>query len=171
MDAAEEGIARGPQLVIRRATTPADLATVRELVREYAASLGFNLHFQQFEQEVADLQGTYGPPGGTLLLAMADGIPGGCVGVRPLEGEICEMKRLYVRPAARRAGLGRALAEAAINFGAGAGYRRMRLDTLPTMDRARALYESLGFRQIPPYRYNPIPDTLYLELALTPSPR
>ncbi len=153
--------------MIRPATTAADLATVRELFREYADSLGVNLHFQQFEQEVADLPGGYGPPGGCLLLAMAAGIPGGCVGVRPLEGAICEMKRLYVRPQARKVGLGRALAEAAIGFGAGAGYRRMRLDTLPTMERARALYESLGFRRIPPYRYNPIPDTLYLELELT----
>jgi len=143
---------------------------VRELFREYADSLGINLHFQQFEQEVADLPGGYGPPGGTLLLAMADGIPGGCVGVRPIEGEICEMKRLYVRPRARKAGLGRALAEAAIAFGAAAGYRRMRLDTLPTMEGARALYQTLGFRPILPYRYNPIPDTLFLELKLPTSP-
>jgi GNAT superfamily N-acetyltransferase len=156
--------------VIRPATTAADLAAVRELVREYADSLGFNLHFQQFEQELADLPGGYGPPGGCLLLAMAAGIPGGCVGVRPLEGEICEMKRLYVRPQARKSGLGRALAEAAISFGARAGYERMRLDTLPTMDQARALYAALGFTPIPPYRYNPIPDTLYLELKLTSSP-
>ncbi|MFI5209813.1 MAG: GNAT family N-acetyltransferase [Gemmatimonadales bacterium] len=155
--------------MIRPATGPVDLAMVRDLFQEYAASLGFNLHFQKFDQELADLPGGYGPPGGTLLLAMMDGIPGGCVGVRPLEGKICEMKRLYVRPTAREVGLGRALAEAAIGFGAAAGYRHMRLDTLPTMQQARTLYESLGFKPIPPYRYNPIPDTLYLERSLTTS--
>jgi putative acetyltransferase len=170
VDAAEEGVAGPAKPTVRRATTPADFAAVRELFSEYAASLGFNLHFQQFHQELAELPGGYAAPGGCLLLGEVDGLPAGCVGVRPLEGDACEIKRLYVRPDARRRSLGRALAEEAIRFAAGAGYRRMRLDTLPAMDRARALYESLGFTPIPPYRYNPIPGTLFLELTITTSP-
>jgi putative acetyltransferase len=167
VDAAEEGVAGPARPTVRRATTPADFAAVRGLFQEYAASLGFNLHFQQIDEELAGLPGGYAPPGGCLLLGVVDGVPAGCVGVRPLEGDVCEMKRLYVRPDARRRSLGRALAKEAIRFAARAGYRRMRLDTLPAMDRARALYESLGFMPIPPYRYNPIPGTLYLELDLT----
>jgi putative acetyltransferase len=159
-------------VTIRQASTAEDLAEARRLFEEYAASLGVNLDFQRFGQELADLPGGYGPPGGCLLLCLVDGEAAGCVGVRPLEGTTCELKRLYVRPAARGLALGRALAEEAIARATALGYERMRLDTLPSMDRARALYQALGFKSIPPYRNDPIPGMLYLERDLTrpPSP-
>jgi putative acetyltransferase len=145
---------------------------VRTLFEEYAASLGFDLAFQGFDVELRDLPGEYGPPRGRLLVARVGSEPAGCVALRQLEGDVCEMKRLYVRPAYRRTGAGRALAEAVISAGRELGYARMRLDTVPAMGAARALYGSLGFREIPPYRHNPIPGTAYMELRLTPgSPR
>jgi putative acetyltransferase len=139
-----------------------DLAEVRALLHEYAASLPFTLEFQGFERELADLPGEYAPPRGRLVLARA----AGCVGVRPLDGATCEMKRLYVRPAARGAGLGRLLAEAAVAAAHTLGYERMRLDTVPGMEAAQTLYERLGFREIAPYRVNPVPGTRFLELEL-----
>jgi ribosomal protein S18 acetylase RimI-like enzyme len=138
---------------------------VRALFEEYAGSLGVDLGFQDFERELAELPGEYAPPAGRLLLALAPE-PAGCVGLRPFEPGICEMKRLYVRPAHRGSGLGRQLAEAIVAAGSDAGYERMRLDTLPTMAAARTLYRALGFVEIEAYRPNPIHGTTYFELDL-----
>ena len=139
---------------------------VRALFEEYAAALGVDLGFQDFDRELAELPGEYVPPGGRLLLALDEGNPAGCVALRPFEPGICEMKRLYVRSAFRGTGLGRLLAERIVGAGRDAGYERMRLDTLPAMAAARGLYESLGFVEIEAYRPNPIHGTTYIELAL-----
>ena len=151
---------------IVEADSPSHLADIRELFTEYAESLGIDLGFQGFDRELAELPGAYARPQGCLLLGLDADHTLGCVAVRPLDQDICEMKRLYVRPEARGTGLGRQLAEAAIGFGRHAGYRAMRLDTLPSMAAARALYRSLGFEAIPPYRFNPVPGTAFMELAL-----
>jgi GNAT superfamily N-acetyltransferase len=149
-------------LVRVTATDTAALDEVRALFQEYAASLTFALDFQGFERELAELPGAYSRPRGALLLA-----PGaGCVGVRPLDATTCEMKRLYVRPEARGSGLGRVLAETAIDEARARGHARMRLDTVPGMETAQALYERLGFRAIAPYRENPVAGVRYLELQL-----
>ena len=149
-----------PRIVV--ATTPDQIATAAALFREYAASLGVDLSFQQFDEELASLPGDYAPPLGRLLLAGDDG----CVALRPLDGDICEMKRLYVRPAARGTGLGRTLVLRIIEEARAIAYRRMRLDTLPSMTAAAAMYRTLGFREIEPYRFNPIHGTKYFELEL-----
>jgi ribosomal protein S18 acetylase RimI-like enzyme len=153
-------------VTIAPATSAEDVAAARRLFREYADSLGFDLAFQGFDDEVRALPGEYAPPSGALLLARRTGEPIGCVGVRASEGRICELKRLYVRPQGRGGGVGRALTEAAIAAARELGYERMRLDTVPAMEDARALYRSLGFREIEPYRHNPIPGTSFMELAL-----
>jgi putative acetyltransferase len=142
------------------------IGVARELLQEYAASLGFNLEFQGFSEELATLPGSYAPPLGRLLLAWVGEEAAGCVALRPIEPGICEMKRLYVRPAFRGAGLGRRLAERVVREARDAGYGKMRLDTLPAMAGARALYQALGFRPIPPYRPNPIDGAVFLELTL-----
>ena len=139
-----------------------DVDEVRVLFREYAASLPFTLDFQDFDRELAGLPGEYAPPRGALLLARG----AGCVGLRPLDAATCEMKRLYVRPAARGTGLGRRLTEAIVGEARGLGYARMRLDTMPDMAAALVLYAELGFREIPPYRANPIAGAVFLELEL-----
>ena len=151
---------------IDQASTGQDLEAVRSLFQEYADSLGVDLNYQGFDHEVRDLPGDYAPPTGTLLLARSDGAIVGCVGVRALDERTAEMKRLYVRPAGRGLGLGRTLTEAAIAFARDAGFRCLRLDTLPQMQRAQELYRSLGFATIEPYRYSAVPGTVYMELVL-----
>jgi len=148
---------------------PSNLGTVQALFREYAAALDFSLCFQGFDQELASLPGEYAPPGGQVLLALIDGMPAGCVAQRPFGLDACEMKRLYVRPSARGVGAGRLLAERIVAGARQRGYARMLLDTVPQMTAAIALYRSLGFREIPPYRENPIPGALYFELHLAAS--
>ncbi len=151
------------------AATPAQIEQARALFLEYAQWLGFSLCFQGFDKELAELPWEYAPPSGRLLLAYAEGQgePAGCVGLHQLEESVCEMKRLYVRPAFHGQGLGRRLAEAAIAEARAIGYRKMRLDTIAEkMQAAVALYRALGFREIAPYRKNPIASALYMELDL-----
>ncbi|HEX6828073.1 MAG TPA: GNAT family N-acetyltransferase [Burkholderiales bacterium] len=143
-----------------------DVETVRELFREYAGSLGFSLDFQGFEHEIAQLPGEYAPPGGRLLVAVDKGQAVGCVALRRLDAETCEMKRLYVKSRFRGAGVARALAYGLVAEARRMGYRRMRLDTLPVMGEARLLYQSMGFREISPYYQNPLPGAVYMELRL-----
>ena len=140
----------------------ADMDVVRTLFREYQHELGVDLSFQDFGAELAGLPGAYAPPRGRLLLASSAGSAAGCIALRPLDGGDCEMKRLYVRPEFRAARLGLLLAERLIAEARAIGYRRMCLDTLPSMGRAQRLYEALGFRDIPAYRPNPIRGTRYL---------
>ena len=145
-----------------RPATLADLDLIRVMLREYAAWLQVDLCFQNFEEELAGLPGEYAPPRGRLLIAEGSG----CVALRALEEGICEMKRLYVRPEHRGSGLGRRLVTAIIDEARGMGYRRMRLDTMPQMGNAQRLYESLGFREIGAYRFNPEAGARFLELEL-----
>jgi len=151
---------------IVNAASESDIGTIRALLREYQQQLGIDLCFQGFEAKLANLPGAYAPPRGRLYLAVRDGEPAGCVALRPLDDGGCEMKRLYVRGTARGTGLGRRLAERLIAEARGLGYRRMVLDTLPTMVEARALYRSLGFAPIEPYTFNPVEGSLYLGLVL-----
>ena len=150
--------------------TPELLAATRVIFRDYAQSLGIDLRFQNFEAELAALPGEYAPPQGALLLALVDAEVAGCGALRALPesdyANACEMKRLYVRPAYRKFGLGRLLAQALFDRGRQAGYSAMLLDTLDEMEAARGLYASLGFEEIPPYYFNPIPGAHYLKAVL-----
>jgi carbonic anhydrase len=148
-----------------------DLDTVRRLCREYEKWLEIDLCFQGFEQEMATLPGDYAPPRGRLFLARHGDDPAGCVALRPLGDDVCEMKRLFVRDAYRGTGLGRRLVQTCITAATDIGYMCLRLDTLPKMATAIELYRRLGFEEIPPYRPNPVAGTLYLELKLPPSAR
>ena len=152
--------------VIRCAQSPAEIDEVRLLFREYERFLGVDLCFQSFEEELAQLPGKYAPPSGGLLIGVMDGVLQGCVAVRGLDEEVCEMKRLFVRPQARGTGMGRRLAEEIIALARGLGYRLMRLDTLERLVEAMQLYQSLGFQRRAPYYANPLPGVVYLELAL-----
>ncbi|MCU1283889.1 MAG: GCN5-related N-acetyltransferase [Acidobacteriales bacterium] len=151
------------------ATTPAHITQARELFQEYASSLGFDLCFQSFQQELDSLPGDYSPPSGRLLLAFHDDALAGCVALHAHESSktICEMKRLYVRPQFRGHHIGQRLISAIIAAAREIGYTHMRLDTVSgTMDKAIALYRSYGFKEIPSYRLNPIEGVLYMELTL-----
>ena len=149
------------------ATALPDIERARSLFREYETSLGVDLCFQGFEQELAGLPGAYARPSGRLLLAVDDGRPAGCIALRPLGADGCEMKRLYVRPEFRGRRVGRLLAERLLAEARAIGYARLRLDTLPSMKEAIPLYRSLGFAEIAPYYANPVPGALFMELALT----
>ena len=154
-------------LTFTQAESPAQVAQARELFLEYAQSLGFSLCFQNFDEELAGLPGDYAPPDGRLLLAEDHGELAGCVALHKLGPGICEMKRLYVRPNFRRKRLGRALAERIIAEARQIGYQCMRLDTVePVMKDAVAMYRKLGFKEIAPYRTNPIAGAMYMELIL-----
>lgn len=149
------------------AGTPEQLAQARRLFVEYADALGIDLCFQNFEQELASLPGAYAQPAGRLLLAVYQGEVAGCVALRPLEAQACEMKRLYVRPRWRGHRVGIELAQRIIEEARLAGYKQMRLDTLPSMRDAIRLYRSLGFKEIEPYYANPVEGALFMELSLS----
>jgi GNAT superfamily N-acetyltransferase len=150
----------------RVVTAGPDLEEVRGLFREYAAWVAVDLSFQGFAEELAGLPGEYVAPAGTLLLCTVEGSAAGCVAVRPWGEGTCEMKRLYVRPAYQGRGCGLFLAERAIAWAAGGGYTRMVLDTLPVMAAAQRLYARLGFLDIAPYRFNPVPGARFMALDL-----
>ena len=150
-----------------QAHTFEEIEQARQLFREYSAWLQIDLCFQGFEEELAELPGDYASPGGRLLLAYDDGELAGCVALRKIDEGICEMKRLFLRDRFRGKGLGRSLIEAIINEAKQIGYERMRLDTLPPkMDKAIALYNELGFKEIEPYYNNPVPGAMFMELSL-----
>ena len=155
------------QIELIQATLPEHIEQARNLFLEYGSSLGFSLCFQSFDEEMKSLPGAYGPPSGRLLLARRTGHTAGCVALRKLEAGICEMKRLYVRPADRGLGLGRILVERIIAEARIIGYERMRLDTIASaMKDAIALYRRMGFEEIAPYSVIPIEDALWMELRL-----
>jgi GNAT superfamily N-acetyltransferase len=151
---------------LARAESALEWAQARQLIEEYAAGLGVDLCFQNFDEEIEHLAVHYGPPRGALLLAMHGDDAIGCVGLREYDDTTGEVKRLYLSPAARGHGLGRTLAVAIIDVARELGYRRLVLDTLPSMGTAQALYSSLGFRAIGAYRFNPVPGTVFMELNL-----
>jgi putative acetyltransferase len=159
-----------PAIDVLAAETAEQIEDARGIFREYATGLGVDLCFQGFEAELSSLPGEYAPPGGALLLAYVDGALAGCGAVRPLPdvdyANACEMKRLYVRPAFRRFGLGRLLAQRLMDRATEAGYSALLLDTLDDMESARGLYRTLGFEEIPPYYFNPIPGAHYLKVDL-----
>ncbi|MBS0499887.1 MAG: GNAT family N-acetyltransferase [Burkholderiaceae bacterium] len=159
-----------PPIDLIVAQSPEELAGARALFQEYAEQLGVDLDFQHFEAELAELPGDYAAPRGTLLLARVDGELAGCCALRPIDdvdyANAAEMKRLYVRKAFRGFGLGRQLAEAILEAALQIGYGCVLLDTLDDMESARALYEDLGFEEIPPYYHNPLPGAHYLKVDL-----
>lgn len=160
-----------PDIQLREADGAEALEAARGIFRDYAASLGVDLCFQNFEAELAHLPGDYAAPGGVLLLAWVNGELAGCGAMRPLPEvdytDACEMKRLFVRPGFRSLGLGRLLAQALLDRALQAGYSNMLLDTLDDMEAARSLYTTLGFEEIPPYYFNPIAGAHYLRADLT----
>lgn len=150
-----------------QAATPAQIEEARKLFREYQAWLGLDLEFQDFETELAELPGKYALPSGCLLLATESEKVFGCAALRRIDDEVCEMKRLFVRPSAQGRGVGKILVNEVFKKARNIGYRKMRLDTLaPQMQNAVALYRAVGFQEIPAYYHNPIPGTLFMELIL-----
>ncbi len=142
------------------------VAEARRLFIEYSVELGVDLSFQDFDEEIQNLPGEYSPPKGCILLALDDSSPVGCIAIRPISQDICEMKRLYVSPEKRGTGIGRKLVSELIIEARKKGYRKMRLDTLSRMKEAVSLYKSFGFTPIPPYRYNPLKGAVFLELDI-----
>jgi len=153
---------------VAEATTESELAAARALIEEYAASLDIDLGFQGFDEEIAHFPRGYSPPDGVVFVAWEGEEPAGVVALRRFRGSVCEMKRLYVRPAHRGKGLGRKLSVEVIAAARRLGYTRMWLDTLPTMDAAIGIYRALGFHDIPAYRFNPVAAARYMELELAP---
>lgn len=153
-------------IAFKRITGQEMLEEIRQLFMEYARSLQVDLSFQHFEEELNSLPGKYAPPDGVLLIALVDGMNAGCIALRKISDSVCEMKRLYVRDAFRGLGIGKKLAVRVIEEAAKLNYQYMRLDTLPTMTAAQNLYRSLGFYDIEPYVYNPVPGTKYMELKI-----
>ncbi|XXX80791.1 GNAT family N-acetyltransferase [Sorangium sp. So ce134] len=151
---------------VEHAVTAEQIEHARTLFLEYQASLDVDLCFQGFAEELARLPGSYAPPSGRLLLCTVERVAHGCVALQAITSEDCEMKRLYVRPGQRGLGLGRRLVARVIEEARAIGYRRMYLDTLPSMARAAAMYEALGFKDVAPYRYNPVAGTRYMALTL-----
>ena len=147
-----------------------DIPAIKELFREYARAIGIDLCFQNFDEELASLPGKYALPDGALLIAKSGGNACGCVALRKFDGEICEMKRLYVKPEFRKHGLGKDLVERIISEAKNRGYKFMRLDTLATMPSAIKLYKSFGFYEIPAYTFNPIPEAVYMEKKFDEEP-
>ena len=153
-------------VAIRHATSAGDIAVAKRLFEEYAAWIAIDLSFQNFAEELRRLPGDYAPPRGALFLAWADARPAGCVAVRRIDDDTCEMKRLYVRDSFRGLSAGEQLAREAIEWARAASYRRMLLDTLPSMRAAHRLYERLGFRETPAYRFNPVEGARFMALEL-----
>ena len=153
-------------IAINSVSSRTQLEVIERLFRDYAGSLGFDLEFQNFDRELSTLPGEYAPPGGDLLLAEADGSAVGCVALRRISNDACEMKRLYVKPGFRGRGAGRMLVTSIIDSARRLGYHRMLLDTIETMNEAIGLYYSFGFRETAPYRHNPIPGARFFELRL-----
>jgi putative acetyltransferase len=162
--------ARSVLVNVSESDDPVQVPAARALFRDYAKALGVDLCFQNFEAELATLPGDYASPAGALFVAWVDGQAAGCVALRALPGvdhaNACEMKRLYVRPAFRGLGLGRELAVKVLNLATQAGYSNLLLDTLDDMEAAREMYTSLGFEEIPPYYFNPVPGAHYLKVDL-----
>ncbi|HEX7319867.1 MAG TPA: GNAT family N-acetyltransferase [bacterium] len=153
-------------LKLIEATSQNHVQEIRGLFKEYTETLGFDLDFQDYAREFAGLPGEYQAPDGFLMLALWDNETAGCAAMRKIEDRICEMKRMYVRPKYRGKGIGREMAVRIIEIARSIGYARMRLDTIDTMTEAISLYESLGFKDIKPYRYNPVKGARYMEIAL-----
>jgi putative acetyltransferase len=151
---------------IRQASSDEEIETARTLFQEYAAELGINLNYQGFADELASLPGCYAPPRGRLLVAWMDDEAAGCVALRPMTEDVCEMKRLYVRPRQRGGGVGKLLAEAIIMEARQTGYVVMRLDTVPKLEAATRLYESLGFVRRDAYYRTPVAETIFMQLRL-----
>jgi putative acetyltransferase len=152
---------------ITEAKSKAEIEQARNLFREYQAFLNIDLCFQDFEQELASLPGKYAQPSGAILLARVDGELAGCVAVRPIEGDVCEMKRLYVKDKFRGLAIGKKLAQAIIEKAKQRNYKTMRLDTLERLETAMAIYQKLGFKRIEPYYANPLNEVAYWQLEMT----
>jgi len=156
---------------IIKVESKSEVEITRELFLEYAQSLDFHLCFQDFEREVTELPGEYAPASGSLLLLMSEGKAAGCVALRKIDRKVCEMKRLYVRPEFRGMGFGKKLTLTVIDEAKKMGYRFIRLDTVPSMKEAIKLYQFLGFKEIKPYRKNPIEGAIFMELELKHVPK
>ncbi len=156
-----------PDITFQLITDESQSSVAKELFSEYQAEIGVDLSFQDFSSELSSLPGSYSAPRGRLYIVRVNGVPAGCVALRPRENNVCEMKRLFVRASYRGFGLGKMLSERVIADARAIGYTRMVLDTLPTMQQAQTLYRSLGFTEIEPYRFNPVPGAVFMELWLS----